>query len=203
MRTGLPVALLGIADQADQAIADVVHAAGVVEDALAGRVVVQRIDGEVAALGVVLERAIDVVAKDASALVARGQLAGILVVFFRVVGAEGGDFDDLAAEVHVDELEAPADHACVAKLGTDLFRGRTGGDVVILGIELQQQIAHTATHDIGLVAGLLQALDHAHRMTADLVAMQECCRLDRISGVRRGCGMRRSGRRKDWNSFSA
>ena len=120
-----------------------------------------------------------------------------------MVGAEGGDFDDLAAEVHVDELEAPADHACVAKLGADLFRGRTGGDVVILGIELQQQIAHTATHDIGLVAGLLQALDHAHRMTADLVAMRECCRLDRISGVRRGCGMRRSGRRKDWNSFSA
>ena len=64
MRTGL-VALLGIADQANQAIADVVHAAGVVEDALAGRVVVQRIDGEVPALGVVLERAIDVVAQDA------------------------------------------------------------------------------------------------------------------------------------------
>src|SRR3546814_12939000 len=74
------VALLGVADQTDQAIADVVYATGVVEDALGSRIVIQRIDGEVAALGIVLEGAIDVVTQDAAALVARSEMAGVVVI---------------------------------------------------------------------------------------------------------------------------
>ncbi|CAM5455378.1 hypothetical protein SSTU70S_01277 [Stutzerimonas stutzeri] len=114
------------------------HTVGVIENALAGRVVVQRIDGEVAPLGVVVERAVDVVAQNASAFVARGQVTGILViVFFGVIGAERGDFDDLAAEMHVYQLEAAPDNPRVAEFGPYLFGGGAGGDVVVLGVEVQ------------------------------------------------------------------
>ncbi|MNL20558.1 hypothetical protein D3C87_1418150 [compost metagenome] len=64
------VALLRIADQANQLIADVVYAVGVVEDALADRIVIQGVDGEVAALRVFFQGAVDVIAQDAPAFVA-------------------------------------------------------------------------------------------------------------------------------------
>jgi hypothetical protein len=99
------VAVLRVADQADQAIAHVVHAVGVIENALADRIVVQGVDGEVAALRVFFQGAVDVVAQNAAAGVMRGTVAVFLVVF-RVIGAEGGDFDDFAAEMDVDQLEA-------------------------------------------------------------------------------------------------
>ncbi|MNZ78588.1 hypothetical protein D3C78_971680 [compost metagenome] len=168
----LEVTLLRIADQAHQAVADVVHAVGVVEDVLAGRVVVQRIDGEVAALGVVFLIAVDVVAQDAPALVARGEMAVLVVLALRMVGAEGGHLDDLAAEMDVDQLEAPADHPRVAELGTHLLGSGAGGDVEVLGLVPEQQVAHAATDQIGLIAGFLQALDHADGVAADLLAAQ-------------------------------
>ncbi len=188
------VALLGVADQPDQAIADVVYATGVVEDALGSRIVIQRIDGEVAALGVVFEGAIDVVTQDAAALVARSEMAGVVVILFRMVGAEGGDLDDLATEMNMHQLETASDHAGVAEFGADLFGGRAGRDVVILGIQLQQQVAHAAADHICLVTRLLQSFDHAHRVTTDLVAMQGM--LPAGQNFRCAAGMRDAAQRK-------
>ena len=65
------VAFFRVANQANQAIADVMHAVSVIEDAFAAGIQVQGVDGEVAALGIVFQAAIDVVAQDAAALVAR------------------------------------------------------------------------------------------------------------------------------------
>ncbi len=99
-------------------------------------------------------------------------MGGVIIILFGMVRAEGGDLDDLASEMHMYQLEASTDHARIAELGADLFGRCAGGDVVILGVELQQQVAHAATHDISLVTGLLQPFDHAHCVTTDLVALQ-------------------------------
>ncbi|MNO99959.1 hypothetical protein D3C76_917440 [compost metagenome] len=166
------VALLGDADQPHQAIADVMHAVCVVEDALGGRVVIQRIDGEVAALGVVFQAAIDVVAQDAAAFVARCLVAVFLILALRVMGAEGGDFNDLPAELHMGQLEAAADHPGVAEFGADLLRGGVGGHIEVFGAQVQQQVADATAHQVSLVAGLLQALDHHDGVAADLRTSQ-------------------------------
>lgn len=133
-----------VTDQAQQTVADIVHAIGVVEDALADRVVVQGIDGEVATLRVFFRGAVYVVTQDAATGIVRRTVAVALVVF-RMVGAEGGDFDDLTAEMHVDQLEAATNDARVAELGTDLFGGGTGGDVEVFRRDAQHQVADTAT----------------------------------------------------------
>ncbi|MNZ54358.1 hypothetical protein D3C78_722570 [compost metagenome] len=166
------VALGRVADQADQAVADVVYAVGVIENALADRVVIQGIDGEVAALRVFFQGAVYVVAQNAPAFVTRGLVAVFLFVVLRVIGAEGRDFDDFAAKVDVHQLEAAANDPCVAKLGADLFRRGAGGDVEILGGDVEQHVAHAAADQISLVPGVLQAFDDVHRITAELGLLQ-------------------------------
>lgn len=126
------VALLGVADQANQLIANVVDTMRVVEDALAARVVIQRVDGEVAALGVFFEGAVDVVAQDASAFVMR-RLLVVGACLLDMAGAEGRYFDDFAAKVHMHQLEAPADHPGIAKRRAYLFRGGAGRYIEVLG----------------------------------------------------------------------
>ena len=51
-----------------------------------------------------------------------------------------------------------------------LFRRGVGGDVEILGLGADQQVAHGAADDVGLVALLLQALADAPAAAADAVA---------------------------------
>ncbi len=165
------ITLLRIADQADQAIADVVNAIGVVQQPLAGDVEVQGIDGEVAALGVVFQAAIDVVAQDAAAFVA-GRAAIAIVLAFRMMGAEGGDLDDLAAEVHVYQFEAAADDPRVAEFGADLLRRGAGGDIEVLGSDAEHLVAYAAPDHVGLVAGPLEDLDDLDGVPAELVPAQ-------------------------------
>ncbi|MCY1295406.1 hypothetical protein D9M70_447470 [compost metagenome] len=66
------------------------------------------------------------------------------------------------------QLEAAADHPRIAEFGAHLFGRGAGGDVEVLGFEIEQQVAHAAADQVGLVTGLLQALDHADRVAADL-----------------------------------
>ena len=77
------VALLRIANQAQQAVANVVYAVGVIEDALADRIVIQGIDREVSTLGVFFQGAVNVVTKNAAAFIARGLIA--VLIFFILV----------------------------------------------------------------------------------------------------------------------
>ena len=148
------------------------YAVGVIEDALADRVVIQGVDGEVATLRVLFQGAIDVIAQDAPALVA-GRLVGVLLfIVLRVTGAERCDLDDFATKVDMHQLEAPADDSCITKLGAHLFRRGAGGDVEILGRDIEQHVAYAATHQVGLVAGVLQTFDDVHGITAELSALQ-------------------------------
>ncbi len=58
-------------------------------------------------------------------------LVGIFA-FRRRGGAEGRHFDDLVAEMHMREAEAPADQAAIAKQTPHLFRQGIGRHVEIL-----------------------------------------------------------------------
>ena len=165
------VAVGRVADQTQQTVADVMHAIGVVQNALADRIVVQGVDGEIAALRVFFQGAVHVVTQDATAGVV-GRTVAVTLVVFGVGRTEGGDFDDLTAEMHVDQLEAPTNDARVAELGTDLLGRGAGGDVEVLGRDAQHQVADAATNQICLVARTLQALDDVHRVAAELVALQ-------------------------------
>ncbi len=166
------VTLLWITDQANQAIADVVYAVGIIENALGDRIVIQGIDREVATLCIVFKGAVNVVTQNAPALVARRLVAVFVFVVDRVIGAEGRDFNDFTAEMDVNQLEAAADDTGVAKLGADLLGRGASGDVEILWRDAEHHVSDATAHQIGLVASGLQALDDVHRIAAELIALQ-------------------------------
>ena len=101
-----------------------------------------------------------------------------------MIGAERCDFDDFSTEVDMDQLEAAANDAGVAKLGTHLFRRGAGGDVEILGRDIEHHVTDAATDQIGLVACVLQALDDIDGVATELTALQRM--LAAIEHFRRG-----------------
>jgi hypothetical protein len=173
IRTGVFfIALLRIADQADQAIANVVNAVGVIEHPLGDRIVIQGVDGEVATLGVFFQRAINVVPQNPPALVTRRLVAVFVFVILRMIGAEGRHLDDFTTEMDVNQLETATDDAGVAEFCADLLRRGAGGDVEVFRRDAQHQVTYATADQIGLVTRILQALDDAHRIAAELIALQ-------------------------------
>ncbi len=147
----------------------------VVEESLARRVVVQRVDREVAPDGVVLARAVGVVAHHATMLVddmvAFGKsVAAMLFGLRRGTRAEGRDLHGLLAEHHVHELETPADEARTPEDLVHLFGIGVGGDVEVLGTKAEQQVAHRAAHDIRLATVAVQHLADLARALRDRLA---------------------------------
>ena len=86
------------------------------------------------------------------------------------VGAERGNLDDLAAVHHVSQAEAAADQSAVAEQGLDLFRGRVGGDVEILWVAANQQVADRAPDQMRGKTALAQPVQHAKGIGADVPA---------------------------------
>ena len=156
------VAKLGVADEADQAVLHVLDATGEIDDGVVVDVVVQRVDGEVAADRIGLQRAVLVVTQDAASLVA--------LVAVGDGATEGGDLDDLVAVAHMGNDEAPADEARIAEHATDLLRVRIGGNVEILGLDARQDVAHCAAHQVRLEAGIAQAIKHLDCSLGDELA---------------------------------
>jgi hypothetical protein len=80
------------------------------------------------------------------------------------VGAEGGHLDHLvlaaAAVHHVHDAKTPPDDEGATKQALDLLGRGVGGHVKILRPQAHQQVAHGATHDVGLVARLLERAHH-------------------------------------------
>ena len=60
---------------------------------------------------------------------------------------------------HLDDAEARADGDGAAEEPLHLLGPGVGGDVVVLGDQAEQLVAHAAAGPQGLVAGLLQAPD--------------------------------------------
>jgi Asp-tRNA(Asn)/Glu-tRNA(Gln) amidotransferase A subunit family amidase len=86
------------------------------------------------------------------------------------VGAEGRDFDDLAAVHDVRQAEAPADQPAIAEQRLDLLGRGVGGDVEVLRMPADQQVAHGAADEEGAEAAFAQAIEHAQRVGADVLA---------------------------------
>ena len=156
-----------LADHAQHALAQVLKPAGVVHHREIGDVVVQGVDGEVPPPGIALQVAIDVVAHQHALAVGVGHLLAVLVLG---LPAEGGHLDDLAAEVDVGEAEAAADETAVAEQAPHLLGTGVGGDIEVLGVAAQQQVAHAAAHQVGRVARLVQAVEDLEGVFADVGA---------------------------------
>jgi hypothetical protein len=167
------VARRGIADHAQDTIARVLDAAHVIPDRVILDVVVERVGGEIAAPHVFFDRAVEVVAQDAAVLVDRAMLGFIdamVFVHLGVCGAERRHLDDLVAEAHVRQVKPAADQAAIAECLADIFRMRIGRDVEILGLDVEQQIAHRAADQEALVAGILEAVENLERGRRDVGA---------------------------------
>ncbi len=144
----LAVAGLGVADHPQHLLAGVGQTAVVVDHQLALRVVVHRVDGEVAARGVLDLRAPDVVAQHAAGRVDDATCpasapwtpsrcpAPVRRRLRLEQRPEGRDLDHLvlaaAAVDHVDDAEAPTDDEGASEQVLHLFRRGVGGDVEVL-----------------------------------------------------------------------
>lgn len=86
-------------------------------------------------------------------------------------GARSGRLDDLLAEDHVHQLEAPADDARAAEQRADLLGRGIGGHVEVLGFQAHDQVAHGAAYDIGFIAVLAQDFADLDGMPGDIAAV--------------------------------
>lgn len=85
-------------------------------------------------------------------------------------GAKRGDLDDIPAETDMRQTETAPDQVATAEQFLYFFRPGIGGDVEILRFPPQQHVAHAAADQIGLIAGLLQAVQHLQGAIADICA---------------------------------
>jgi hypothetical protein len=137
----------GRSDQLQPSRADVDDAADVVPDGLGRRIEIERVDREVAAHGVFRLRAVDVVGQEPPVLVGR--------VASDLRGAERRHFDGIVADMDMHEAKPPADDERPPEQRLDLLGRRVGGDVEVLGLDAEQQIADGAADDERLEAFVL------------------------------------------------
>ena len=155
------IAQARIADDTHGFRLHVLVAAVVIEHRQLGGVEIHGVAGEVAPRGVLLAVAKNVVAQHAAVLVSLAARAG----------AEGRDFHGLLAEHDVNDLEAASDQAGAAEKLVHFLRVGVGGDVEILWFDAKQQVAHSAAHDVGLVALCLQRLADLARTAAQALGL--------------------------------
>ena len=67
------------------------------------------------------------------------------------------------------DAEAAANNARGAEQGFGLFGRGVGGNVEILGLEPQEDVPDAASHDIGLVTGIVERIQHLEAAGADLL----------------------------------
>ena len=136
-----------VADRANESGSEIGHPARQVEDRAVTVVVIESVDGEVAAQGVLFPGAVDVVVEEHSPG-AGG--AGFMA------RAERRDLEDLATGTHVREAEAATDEAGPGKEGSHLLRPRGGRDVEVLRSTSEEEIADAATDQVPLEARLVE-----------------------------------------------
>ncbi len=144
----------GVSDRAYQAGIQVFHAAHEVKDRIPGlprcgkhlRVQHHAVDGEVAALHILFRA------------VGESHRVRVPAVGIGAIAAKGGDFGHnllvpggLATDQ--DDAEMRAHGKGLVEQGEHLIRRRAGGDVEVLRLAAQQQVAHTTAHEVGLMTG--------------------------------------------------
>jgi hypothetical protein len=100
------------------------------------------VDGEVAALGVLLGGGED-------------DRFGMSAIDVGPIGTEGGDLDiEWAWSKNVDDAKGSTNSDGSTKKGLHLLRASGSGDIVVFGHEAQQLIANATTREEGLVTGI-------------------------------------------------
>ena len=151
----------GVADGAQEAGAEVVETADVVDDLLGDGVVEEGVDGEVAALGVVLGGGV-------------GDGGGVAAILVAAVGAEGGHIVGDAVQDHEHHAEGLAHaNALGGEEGGDLLGGGGGGDVDVFDGRAAEGIAHAATGEVGREAVRAQGADDYHGTREEVFARRE------------------------------
>ena len=164
----LAIAGFRIADQADHAVLQILHAADVVAHGKVRHAVIEAVYGEVATLGVLFDRAEDVIAQQHAVLAPLGGDAIGSVSF--VMATEGSDLNDFRPEHHVREAETAPDQTAVAEQLTHLIRRGVGRDVKIFWLFAKQQVADAAADQPGLVARLVEAVHDLEGVFTDIFA---------------------------------
>jgi len=157
------VAHVRVADQAQASLGQVPVPTHVIADLAADRIEEQRVDRKIAPEGVLLDVAEHVVAQDAAVI------EFVLVVVGPGHAAERRHLDQGAAFAYMRQAEPPADQPAARKHVVHFLGGGAGGHVEVLGRLAQQQVAHAAADDEGLVAGVLQILDDFAGVRAQLL----------------------------------
>jgi hypothetical protein len=150
----LTVALGGLADEAQAGASEIGESAHPVAKHFVAGVVVEGVDREVAAVGVVALGSVDVVAEKAPLV---GDCGSFLMTARR--GAERRDLHVMASEIDVHEAETTADQARVAEDPAHLFGMGVGGDVEVLRMTSEKEIAEGSSDDVGGVPALPEAFE--------------------------------------------
>ena len=145
-------AVVRISDRADNSGAQIAHPADQIDQSVGDRIVKHPVDSEVAANRVFLDRA--------KAHRRRPASVGIFGV-----SAEGRDFDRLVVVEHyADHAELRPDRDRAVEHFLHDFGARVGGDVVILGLDAEDSIAHTSAGENGAKAGIDQTMNDLQRL---------------------------------------
>ena len=151
-----------IADQFKLARLKVADAADIIDDGKIGDIIKQRVDCKIAPPDIIINIAVNIIADDAAILAVARALVGDMMR-----GAKCGDLDNLGPKADMGQPETAADQTAIPKQLPDLLRPRVGHHIKILGRPAKQNIAHAAAHEIGLVTGIFQPIQHLQGIIAD------------------------------------
>ena len=85
------------------------------------------------------------------------------------------------------EPEAAADQPAIPEQRLDLLRRRVGGDVEILGMAADQQVAYGTTDQVGGKAALAQPVQDAQCIRADVLARDAVAIAGNDAGSAQAC----------------
>ncbi len=88
------------------------------------------------------------------------------------LAAERGHFNRLRTEFDVGQAESAADNPTVAERPLDLVRLCGRADVEIFGTPAQEQVAYTATNEVGGMSQLLETIKNLQRVGVDIAPAQ-------------------------------
>ena len=145
-------AVVRISDRADNSGAQIAHPADQIDQSVGDRIIEHPVDSEVAADRVFFDCA--------KAHRRRPASVGVFGV-----STEGRDFDRLVMVQHnADHAELRPDRDRAIEEFLHDFGARVGGDVVVLGLDAEDSIAHTSAGENGAKAGIDQTMNDLQRL---------------------------------------
>ena len=87
-----------------------------------------------------------------------------------MVATKSGDFDNFRPKHNMRQSKTATHQSAVTKQLTYLLRGGVGGHIEIFRFHTQKKVADTATHQIGVITSLIQAVEHLEGIFTDIFA---------------------------------